>query len=39
MQARPVLRAEDYERFKLDRVIALLRGMPIAQAAMGEPPQ
>jgi predicted nucleotidyltransferase component of viral defense system len=36
---RPVLRGEDYERFKLDRVIALLRGMPVAQAAMGDSPQ
>lgn len=38
-QLRPVLRAEDYERFQLDRVIALLRGMPVVQAAMGDPPQ
>jgi predicted nucleotidyltransferase component of viral defense system len=30
-QLRPVLRTEDYERFDLDRVIALLRGMRFAQ--------
>jgi hypothetical protein len=38
-QLRPVLRAADYERFELDRVVTLLRGMRLARAAGGEPPR